>query len=84
MQMSFVIYKNVLHKVTLENFTQIDCVHQVVREEKNSTFFCYQNPPETSLAVQWLRLHSQCRGPGSIPGQGTRSCMMQLRPGTAK
>ena len=24
-------------------------------------------------------LHFQCRGPGSIPGQGTRSCMLQLR-----
>ena len=24
-------------------------------------------------------LHSQCRGPGSIPGQGTRSCMLQQR-----
>ena len=37
-------------------------------------------------------LHSQCRGPGSILGQGTRShmpqlkrfCVPQLRPGTAK
>ena len=28
--------------------------------------------------------HSQCRGLGSIPGQGTRSCMPQLRPGTDK
>ena len=33
----------------------------------------------TSLVVQWLRRHSQCRGPSSIPGQGTRSCMPQLR-----
>ena len=28
--------------------------------------------------------HSQFRGPGSIPGQGTRSHMPQLRPSTAK
>ena len=34
----------------------------------------------TSLAVQWLRLHAPNAGsPGSIPGQGTRSYMPQLR-----
>ena len=34
----------------------------------------------TSLVVQWLRLHSpSAGGPGSIPGQGTRSHMPQLR-----
>ena len=37
----------------------------------------------TSLEVQWLRLHSSnAGGPGSIPGQGTRSHTLQLRPGT--
>ena len=35
--------------------------------------------------VQWLRLHTTNTGnPGSIPGQGTRSHMAQLRPGTSK
>ena len=35
----------------------------------------------TSLVVQWLRLCAlNAGGPGSIPGQGTRSCMSQLRP----
>ena len=39
----------------------------------------------TSLAVQWLRLHAPNAGvPGSIPGQGTRSHMLQLRPWAAK
>ena len=34
----------------------------------------------TSLAVQWLRLHTpNVEGPGSIPSQGTRSHMPQLR-----
>ena len=34
----------------------------------------------TSLGVQWLRLHvSNAGGLGSIPGQGTRSHMLQLR-----
>ena len=34
----------------------------------------------TSLAVQWLRLCTpNAGGPGSISGQGTRSCMPQLR-----
>ena len=35
----------------------------------------------TSLVVQWLTLHNpSARGLGSIPGLGTRSCMLQLRP----
>ena len=39
----------------------------------------------TSLVVQWLRLHApNAGGPGSIPSQGTRSRMPQLRPGMAK
>ena len=34
----------------------------------------------TSLVVQWLRLHTpNAGGPGSIPGEGTRSHMLQLR-----
>ena len=34
----------------------------------------------TSLVVQWLRLHTHnAGGLGPIPGQGTRSCMLQLR-----
>ena len=34
----------------------------------------------TPLVVQWLRLHApNAGGPGSIPGQGTRSRMPQLR-----
>ena len=39
----------------------------------------------TSLVVQWLRLPTPNAGaPGSIPGQGTRSHTLQLRPGTTK
>ena len=34
----------------------------------------------TSLVVQWPRLHApNAAGPGLIPGQGTRSCMLQLK-----
>ena len=34
----------------------------------------------TSLVVQWLRLHDpNAGGLGSIPGQGTRSRVLQLR-----
>ena len=37
------------------------------------------------LLVQWLKFcASKAGGPGSIPGQGTRSHMPQLRPSTAK
>ena len=32
----------------------------------------------TSLVIHWLRLSSQCRVPGSIPGWGTKSYMPQL------
>ena len=45
----------------------------------------------TSLVIQWLRLYtSNIWGPGSIPGQVTRSCMaqedstLQQRSSTAK
>jgi len=39
----------------------------------------------TSLVVQWLRLHAvNAGGPESISGQGTRSCIPQLRPRAEK
>ena len=39
----------------------------------------------TSLVVQWLRLCAPNAGDlGSISGQGTRYCVLQLRPSTAK
>ena len=43
--------------------------------------FCPQDPSSgTSLVVQWLRLWApNAGGPGSIPGQGTRSHMPQWR-----
>ena len=35
---------------------------------------------ETSPVVQWLKLHAfNARGPGSIPLQGNRSHMLQLK-----
>ena len=41
--------------------------------------------PGTSLVVQWLRLCTpKAGGLDSIPGQGTRFHMLQLRPGAAK
>ena len=40
---------------------------------------------KTSLVVQWLRLHApKAGGLGWIPGQETRSHMMQRRPSAAK
>ena len=40
---------------------------------------------QASLVVQWLRLLTpNAGGLGLIPGQGTRSCVSQLRPNTAK
>ena len=41
--------------------------------------------PGTSLVVQWLSFHSlNAGGTGLIPGQRTRSHMLQLRPRAAK
>ena len=54
---------------------------------------CYQEGKEgTSKMFQWIRICTpNAGGPGSIPGQGTRTCMLQLtvhmpqpRPNTAK
>ena len=44
------------------------------------TYFCKKSCRGTSPVIQWLRLHALNAGsPSSIPGQGTRSCMPQLR-----
>ena len=44
-----------------------------------------QGKEVTSLVVQWLRLQAlHARGPGSIPGLGSRLHMLQLRLSTAK
>ena len=38
-----------------------------------------------SLVARWLRLYPpNAGGPGSIPSQGTRYYMLQLRPGAAE
>ena len=43
------------------------------------------SPLGTSLVIQWLRLQDpNAGGLGSVPGQGTRSHMLQLRPNAAK
>ena len=45
----------------------------------------YSRSSGTSLVFQWLRHHTpNAGGPGSIPSQGTRSHMPQLRPNAAK
>ena len=56
------------------------------QQRKDSSQARFQNSgPWTSLVVQWLRLSTlNARGLGLIPGQGTRSHMVQLRPGVAK
>ena len=45
----------------------------------------YKKISGTSLVVQWLRLHAPNPGVSYLtPGQGARSCILQLRLGTAK
>ena len=40
----------------------------------------FKDGQRTSLVIQWVRLHTpNTGGLGSIPGQGTRSCMPQLK-----
>ena len=44
-----------------------------------------KNKSRTSLVVQQLRLCvPNAGGPGSIPGQGTRSCTLQLKKDPAR
>ena len=46
---------------------------------------CKEGGTRTSLVVQWLRLRApNAGGLELIPGQGSRSHVPQLRPGTAK
>ena len=56
-------------------------LHLVERENKLGLSSSCQNiHPGTSLVVQWLRLHAPNAGaPGSIPSQGPRSHMPQLK-----
>ena len=43
------------------------------------TLISLRTSAQTSLVVQWLRLHTpKAGGPGSIPGQGTKFHMPQL------
>ena len=61
-----------------------------ITRKKFSFYLCFFESPDpdqksgagdgTSQVVQWLGLCApNAGGPGSIPGQGTRSCMMQLK-----
>ena len=61
------------------------------KAENQSFVFCkhrYRLPQTqigTSLLVQWLTFYiPHAGGPSRIPRQGTRSCVPELRPGTAK
>ena len=56
---------------------QIKCPNQKTQPGWKDT---KSRPVETSLVAQWLRLHApNARGLGSIPGQGPRVCMLQLK-----
>ena len=67
--------------------------HSILLVTQSSPDWMWQETIQgTSLVVQWLRLCApNAGGPGSIPGQGTRSCtwqrrsrVLQLRSGAAK
>ena len=62
-----------------------NCLDQSLISHCQYLFLCLSIPIGTSLVIQWLRLCApNGRGLGSIPGQGTRSHMLQLRPSAAK
>ena len=75
-----------LHQRRFTNKHMKTCSITVIRKKQVKT------TRGTSLVVQWLRCHiPNVRGLGSIPVQGTRSHMLQLRvympqlrPSTAK
>ena len=55
-------------------------------DEYRRVCVCVQNPIlRNRVVVQWLRLCApNAGGLGSIPGQGNRSCMLQVRPAAVK
>ena len=60
-------------------------IYLSIQEQRKCNTMQYQNfKTGTSLVVQWLRLYDPNQGLGLTPVQGTRSCMLQLRPSTAK
>ena len=70
-----------LREIVMDGEAWHAAVHGV---EESQTRFSGWRTAITSGGPMIKTPHTQCRGPGSIPGQGTRSHMPQLRPGTAK
>ena len=60
--------------ISPKNMSHVTCVYQALSLEVKIRHSW--NFPGDSLAKT---LCSLCGGPGSIPGQGTRSCMLQLK-----
>ena len=56
--------------------SEIKMIDSHTGQNKMNTKYKNEITSGTSLVVQWVRIHSpNARGPGSIPGQGTRSHM---------
>ena len=79
-----------LHKNTLHKFFVKEKVKELGRVWKDSQDQAYSLVDKTSdnggtsLLIQWLELQGpNAAGLGSIPGQGSRSHMLQLRPSAA-
>ena len=68
-----------LFLLTFSYSPKYQCVHILLKRKKRNLIF-KETPRGTSLVVQGLRFHApNAGGLGSIPGQGTRACMPQLR-----
>ena len=82
-----IIHVTMYHIAHIYNFKYLFLMYLILCIYEHSGFarllrgdFGSKNPPcGTSLVVQWLRLSvPNAEGPGSIPGQRTRSHMLQL------
>ena len=77
------IWQTTVHGVT-KSRTQLKRLSRISIFSVLSTTF-KEGTIGTSLLVLWLRLSApSAGGPGLLPGQGTRSHVLQLRPGAAK
>ena len=75
-------FRNVAgYKINIQKSVAFLYTNNEISERECKKDHTFQNHTlRTSLVVQWLRLHNpNAGGPGSIPGQGTRSHVPQVR-----
>ena len=67
------------------DFNKVDVFPLIWKSSVSVRVQSRKEVPEISLVIQWLRLHTpNAEALGSIPGQRTKSCMLQQRTKTTK